>query len=82
MNGILLCNRALSDHELQGQCGVSAGELLGTSCSKPAALQPYTPYAIAWDTGEVDIGLLNQLSAPVTARQLTDLALSLGGESW
>lgn len=79
MSEIILCSQPISVSYLQNSCGISMDSLSGLSCSKPAKLAAYTPYAISG--GANNRNILAQLSPIPVARELTHLSLSFGADN-
>ncbi|MCF6282304.1 MAG: hypothetical protein L3J28_08865 [Candidatus Polarisedimenticolaceae bacterium] len=81
MSEILLCGQTLSPHYLKTQCGISIDQISAFNCTTPTMALASTPYLISNDDSSVDRSILDQLSPPPVAKELTGLSLSYGGDN-
>ncbi len=79
MSEVILCNQALRADFLQKSCGIDFIE--GPGCSTPSYLSPYTPYLSGEILSDFDRRLVNQLAPKPVSKELTNLALSFGGDN-
>lgn len=81
MSEILLCNQPLGADFLNTTCGIDSNLLHGASCVKPGTVSAFTPYVLTPNITQFDKQLIDQLSPPGVTRELTNLALSFGGDN-
>lgn len=81
MSEILLCNRPLTIEQVSSRCGVGRVDVLESSCSKPSALNPFTPYMLGNEASMLNKQIVSTLSPPRVASNLTNLSLTLGGDN-
>lgn len=79
MSEVILCNQALRADYLQMSCGIDFIE--GRGCSRPSYLSPYTPYLSGEILSDFDRRLVSQLAPKPISKELTNLALSFGGDN-
>ncbi|UTA48659.1 hypothetical protein L1F30_03730 [Simiduia sp. 21SJ11W-1] len=66
---------------LSKSCGIDTNQLHGRQCTNPSAIAAYTPYLLGQSMGPRESQILATLSAPTTAKNLTDLSLTFGGDN-
>jgi hypothetical protein len=81
MSELLLCSQALSPKALQAQCGIEIEQLSAFNCPSPAMAAANTPYFIGKRDPSLDFKILNQLSPPRTAKEITNLSVSFGSDN-
>lgn len=81
MSEIILCNRTLNASVFQYQCGVDIELLSFVTCAKPEKIRPNPPYLLNNGHSAIGATSLSKLSNPSITSNLTNLALSYGGEN-
>ena len=81
MSEILLCNKPIKADALTSQCGIDSSMIFGAQCRQPSMLTAYTPYLIGSDPSNAAKSMVNQLTNTAKNRELTNIALSFGGEN-
>jgi len=86
MSEILLCNKPIKADALAGQCGIDSSMIFGAQCRQPSMLTAYTPYLIGSESSNAAPSnaaqsMVNQLTNTAKNRELTNIALSFGGEN-
>ncbi|MCJ8350441.1 hypothetical protein [Moritella sp.] len=81
MSTILLCNKPIKADALASQCGIDSSMIFGAQCRQPSMLTAYTPYLIGSDPSNAAKSMVNQLTNTAKNRELTNIALSFGGDN-
>ena len=81
MSEILLCNKPIKADALASQCGIDSSMIFGAQCRQPSMLTAYTPYLIGTDPSQAAQSMVNQLNNTANNRELTNIALSFGGDN-
>ncbi|NQZ93561.1 MAG: hypothetical protein HRT97_14625 [Moritella sp.] len=81
MSEILLCNKPIKADALASQCGIDSSMIFGAQCRQPSMLTAYTPYLIGSEPSNAAKSMVNQLTNTAKNRELTNIALSFGGEN-
>jgi len=86
MSEILLCNKPIKADALAGQCGIDSSMIFGAQCRQPSMLTAYTPYLIGSESSNAAPSnaaqsMVNQLTNTAKNRELTNIALSFGGDN-
>ena len=86
MSEILLCNKPIKPAALAGQCDIDSNMIFGAQCRQPSMLNAYTPYLIGSEPANATPShaaksMVNQLTNTANNRELTNIALSFGGEN-
>jgi hypothetical protein len=81
MSELLLCSRTLTPSALQTQCGINIDQLSTFNCPTPSIAAANTPYLINNQNNNTNFKILNQLSPPPIAREITNLSLSYGSDN-
>ncbi|SQD76689.1 hypothetical protein [Moritella yayanosii] len=81
MSTILLCNKPIKADALASQCGIDSSMIFGAQCRQPSMLTAYTPYLIGTDPSNAAKSMVNQLTNTANNRELTNIALSFGGDN-
>lgn len=81
MNEIILCNKPIKADDLAGQCGIDSNMIFGAQCRQPSMLNACTPYIIGSEPSNAAKSMVNQLTNTARNRELTNIALSFGGDN-
>ncbi|MFT7680911.1 MAG: hypothetical protein ACI935_000344 [Moritella dasanensis] len=81
MSEIILCNKPIKADDLAGQCGIDSNMIFGAQCRQPSMLNAYTPYLIGSEPSNAAKSMVNQLTNTAKNRELTNIALSFGGDN-
>ncbi|MFE8070106.1 hypothetical protein QQM79_03520 [Marinobacteraceae bacterium S3BR75-40.1] len=81
MTDILLCNQSMSPQNLRLQCGVDPDSLSVLNGLGSPGVAAYTPYLLDSGHPGLERGIRDRLSCQANTRELTQLALSYGGDN-
>ncbi len=81
MSDIILCNKPISANTLSSQCGIDTDTIFGMHCTNPTMLNAYTPYILGENPSPASKSIVNQLTTSANNRELTNVALSFGGDN-
>lgn len=81
MSELVMCSRPTPAELITGVEDLHNRTLHGLTESTPSTLSPYTPYILSDNLNIIDRKLITRLSSPKTAKELTDLSLSLGEDN-
>ena len=81
MSEILLCNKPIKADALASLCGIDSSMIFGAQCRQPSILTAYTPYLIGSEPSNAAKSMVNQLTNTAKNRELTNIALSFGGDN-
>lgn len=80
MSEIILCNKPIQADTLRNQCGIESDTIIGALCRQPTMLNAYTPYILGTPS-QASQSVVNQLTTTAKNRELTNIALSFGGDN-
>lgn len=81
MSEVILCNRNFSSSALKNECGIDIEQTSALTCSNPEVILANKPYLLKNAYYPHQVATLAKLSNPSTAKNLTDLSLSFGGDN-
>ena len=81
MSEIILCNRNFSASAFKKEYGVGIELTSSITCANPSMLAANQPYLLKGGNSAIGSATLNKLSNPSITQNLTNLALSFGGDN-
>jgi hypothetical protein len=81
MSEIILCNRNYSASAFKSECGVGIEFASSLTCSNPDLIKANKPYLLKNGQTSTGASTLAKLSNPAISQNLTNLALSYGGDN-
>ncbi|MBV1871451.1 MAG: hypothetical protein KUG83_02775 [Gammaproteobacteria bacterium] len=81
MNEIILCGRNFSPSAFKNECGIEVEQTSSFTCSNPNMIFANRPYLLKNEHPTPGATSLAKLSNLETAKNLTDLSLSFGGDN-
>ncbi|WP_159820017.1 hypothetical protein [Colwellia sp. 20A7] len=81
MSEIILCNRNFSASAFKNDCGIEIEQASSLTCPNPELIIANKPYLLQNGHSTIGATSLAKLSNPSIAKNLTNLALSFGGDN-
>ena len=81
MSEIILCNRTYSASVFKNECGIGIELASSFACANPDMIIANTPYLLKNDNSAIGVTSLAKLSNPLITKNMTNLALSFGGDN-
>ncbi|CAG19831.1 hypothetical protein [Photobacterium profundum] len=81
MSGIILCNRTFSAKTFKNECGIDIELASSLTCANPDMILANTPYLLKGGNSAIGATTLAKLSNSAITQNLTNLALSFGGDN-